>query len=84
MIHAVAIRYKGTTYTLPQPARHYNLIEMIAEDTGENFVFGQGEQGFLRDDGAFLNRVEAGKHALECGQVSKLHVGDALYSEEVW
>lgn len=83
MIHAVAIKYKGTTYTLPKPARHYMLVDLIIADHVE-YNFDIGIKGFLRDDGQFLNRAEAGKHALECGQVQNLHVGGDLYSEEVW
>lgn len=85
MIHAVAIKYKGTLYTLPQPARHYELMPIICEDTGANVIFGQGEQGFITDTGEFLGRVEAGKHALACGQCKMIaSASGELYSEEVW
>lgn len=85
MIHAVAIKYKGVLYTLPQPARHYELMHLINEDTGNNFIFGQGENGFITDTGEFLGRVGAGKHALACGQCKSIaSASGELYSEEVW
>lgn len=83
MIHAVAINYKGTTYTLPRPARHYMLVDLIIREHRE-YSFDIGVKGFLTDEGVFLNRAQAGQHALACGQVSKLGMGGDLYSEEVW
>ena len=48
-------------------------------------------QGFINHKGEFLDRVEAWKHALECGQLSisnrwyKVdHNEDELYSEDLY
>lgn len=41
------------------------------------------EQGFLTETGLFLNRVQAMKHARECGQVNTTEFSE-LYSEDLW
>jgi hypothetical protein len=35
-------------------------------------------------DGNFYNRVEAGRHAIECGQIEKLNNPPELFSEDLW
>ena len=40
------------------------------------------QQGFLDHNGQFLNRLEARKHALMCGQTTELN--GPLYSEDLW
>ena len=40
------------------------------------------QQGFLDHNGKFLNRLEARKHALMCGQTTELN--GPLYSEDLW
>lgn len=83
MIHAVAIKYEGTIYTLPQPARHYELVDIIIADK-KVYSFDKGIKGFLTDDGTFLARDKAAVHAVSSGQLTKLPVGGDLYSEMVW
>ena len=83
MIHAVAIKYGDAHYTLPRPARHYELVDVIIADHRE-YGFDKGVKGFLRDDGVFLDRTQAAHHALQCGQIDRLPVGVDLYSEMVW
>jgi len=83
MIHAAAIRHNGMIYTKPQPARHVDVYVMMQME-GLNVKFDGVEKGFITDKGEFLDRRRAGAHALMCGQVEKLHVGDELYSEELW
>lgn len=48
-------------------------------------------QGFINHKGEFLDRKEALKHAIECGQLSKTHMYyqkdnhiDELYSEDLY
>lgn len=41
-------------------------------------------QGFVTDDGKFLTRDEAEKHALACGQLTKPLIGSILTSEDLW
>lgn len=44
------------------------------------------EQGFLTDDGTFLDKYDAMQHAIACGQLppdaDKVH--KELYSEDLW
>lgn len=58
-------------------------------DKGKEFV--EVEQGFITHKGEFLNRIDAGNHALACGQLSattreyKLSKGEReLYSEDLY
>ena len=41
-------------------------------------------QGFITDTGKFLDRIEARKHAIECGQIDHTNWGERLYSEDLW
>lgn len=45
------------------------------------------EEGFLKDDGSFLNRRAAAEHAYKCGQLierSEEPYIDVLFSEDLW
>lgn len=66
LIH-VAIIHEGTVYSLPEPNRHHHVIRHIVEKTGARYV--DGEQGFLDEDGKFLDRVQAKIRARETGQL---------------
>jgi len=79
----VAIKYNGTTYSLPSPNRHHNVIRMIGG------VYGNDTQGFLDDSGEFLTRKEAYVLAVQNGQINRLkgdqyYQGEELYSEDLW
>jgi hypothetical protein len=39
-------------------------------------------QGFIDEDGNFLTRHEAARHAFECGQIEKEQT--TLFSEDLW
>lgn len=42
-------------------------------------------QGFINDKGEFLDRYEAAKEAIACGQIEKLKwPGEKLYSEDLY
>lgn len=60
--------------------RHHNILNSAVP-------FGflkDGEQGFITDTGEFVNRIEAGKIAIACGQIGKLKWGNQLYSEDLY
>ena len=86
MIHAAAIRHMvdGTIYTLPRPKRHPDIIWHIDQTRPGGFKHCDMTQGFLTHEGVFLNRIDAGIHALACGQIPKLHVLPQLYTEDLW
>ena len=84
MITHVAIQYKSKLYSLPAPNRHHHIILQIHEETGDMNIFGL--QGFLDDQGNFLNRKAALAHAVSCKQLlpDRPIWGDDLYSENLW
>ena len=81
-IVAVAIRFEGVLYSMPRPRRHHHIIRFIHEKTGANSI--RGEQGFLLEDGRFVDRYEAAGIALKNGQVTQLQAPPQLYSEDLW
>ena len=42
------------------------------------------EQGFVTDDGVFLNRIDACKYAIECKQIIKQNYNYGLDSSDLW
>jgi hypothetical protein len=70
--------------------RHSNCFEIIKKfDPLLNRV--NNIQGFINHKGEFLDRKEALKHALECGQLNETtrwyqqdHNSDELYSEDLY
>lgn len=81
MITHVAIVIQGVTHSLPKPNRHHHIIHQIASESGGSV---SGKQGFLDDQGNFLDRIEALRHAIACGQITQGKWGGQLYSEDVW
>lgn len=80
MIKASAVLQSGCLFT---GKRHCDAYAQM-------FHFGvkpDGDiQGFVTDDGKFLDRKEALKHAIACGQLKdkKYKPDDALTSEDLW
>jgi len=67
MIVAAAIKDKnGKIWTLPNPARHGNIIKLIQEQGLRSIS--PCVQGFIDNDGKFYNRFEAAEHAVSCDQ----------------
>ncbi len=80
MIVSAAILQDGKYYT---GRRHPFIIRHLVEDLKYQKPI-MGEQGFMTDKGIFLNRYDAAKHAIECGQIIKPKWGNMLFSEDVW
>lgn len=80
----VAIKYGSKVYSLPKPNRHHHIIRMIGRMRGPN------TQGFLDDQGKFLDRRAAYKIAAANGQLDRsnhgpgAYQGDELFSEDLW
>lgn len=82
-ISRVAVRFRNVLYSLPRPARHHNVLNLIADQLDESDI--TGEQGFLHPiTGRFMNREEAAKYALTIDQVQTLSAPPLLYSEDLW
>lgn len=90
MIKAAAIKDEsGKIWSLPVPARHNHILEHmrlcgVVYKVPSGLLVAKGEQGFIDDQGIFLNRIEAGKHAIACSQISYLRWPPNLYSEDLW
>lgn len=85
MITHVAIIFQGKTYSLPTPPnRHPHVIWMINAATG--LPVDHDIQGFLDDQGIFLDRKAAMVHARACNQLrDPAHcTSDILFSEDLW
>ncbi len=82
-IVAAALRYKDQVYSLPPPARHHTVIQMMAElGMGPETM---GDQGFVTDSGRFVSRSEAAIIATQADQlILKSFPTDLLFSEDVW
>lgn len=80
----VAIKHNGVTHFLARPNRHHHVIWFIVQTTDARYV--DGHQGFLDADGKFLNRQQALRRAIECGQLKpNAHTCNGmLFSEDVW
>ncbi len=77
-IKHAAIRKDGKVWTGPN---HASIIHDIAASGGRTPV--TGEQGFVTHNGSFVDRAEAGKIAIDSGQVKELrNGGNRLYSED--
>lgn len=86
-IVAVASLFQGQLYTLPPPARHHDLVRLIAEKTGVAYVGGETYvQGFIDQDGFFLRRKPAKLVAERANQIldNRAPKLDDLYSENLW
>ncbi len=78
---AAAIRKDGKVWSLPPPARHDTVMVMMFDDHGVKAK--DADQGFLLDDGTFADRDEAGRVAIEAGQIERLS-RLTLFSEDLW
>ena len=80
MIVRVALKLKGMILIGKKNARHDSLF---THDVLEIILAGwdKGTQGFITDDGEFLNRIQAGIHAYHCGQTKDKRI---LTSEDLW
>jgi hypothetical protein len=91
MIISAAVKQNGHVYWgSPGKERHHDVIHRIATMMKIRPV--NGEQGFIDQMGRFYNRIEAGQHALKCGQVIAGHANIrhafnprlGLFSEDLW
>lgn len=84
IIVAAAIQYEGVTISLPQPARHGQVLH-CAEQFLPEYVIPAVCQGFLTSAGRFVNRVQARQIACVGGQEPKTTGNERdLFSEDLW
>lgn len=82
-IVAAAILQDGVVYSVSRPGRHHNVIRMMYESGNpqeEGHV-----QGFVTNEGIFVDRKDAYIIARDAGQIlDKTFPSDTLFSEDVW
>lgn len=71
----------GKVWTLPRPNRHNNILSTLYDQGIESHPDGQG---FVLDDGTWVDRTTAAQIALQNGQVKELIAPPDLYSEDLW
>lgn len=99
MIVAAAVRYTipefpggfpyrdPIVFTMPRPARHGNIVATLSLLHPAAAL--EAEQGFITDDGVFLNRRDAFIHAVANAQPWRSDRGHRpgathLFSEDIW
>lgn len=92
MIVSAAIRLSpmGPIISVPKPKRHSDIFALL-QAMDIRLVRGSYIQGFLTDEGKFLDRYEAMNHVLEVHQPIRYANGDTickksdvLFSEDLW
>jgi hypothetical protein len=83
-IVAAAIQYLGVTFSLPQPARHAQVMHSL-DLVLSTEQLAAACQGFLTSEGRFVNRVQARQIAHMAGQEPGETGGShTLFSEDLW
>lgn len=81
MIKEAAIRQDRVIYT---GRRHHDIIHRMVLKLGMPRPI-RGEQGFITDTGLFVDRKQAARIAIECGQIDRLKYSDTeLFSEDLY
>lgn len=76
IIKCAAIKVGKIIYSLPQPARHHNIIHELYFATGYR-VRSSSKQGFLTEDGDFVDRETAFR-------ITGRSRDGKTYSEDLW
>lgn len=84
-IIAAACVLDGQIWTLPAPARHHHILQAIESVLpGRAIEVKPKAQGFIDSTMNYVDREEAGKRAVSCGQTEALKWPPYLYSEDLW
>lgn len=83
-ITGVAIIRDEVMYTLPAPNRHGDVIVKMAMAGVPKPVTNGAIQGFVLENGEFIDRVEGLELAKENGQYKPKYERNQLYSEDLW
>ncbi len=81
MIREAAVMIFGRIYT---GKRHHDALRAARLCGIDRQHLQRARQGFITDDGRFLDRKAAAEHALACGQVKTLKDSECLYSEDLY
>jgi hypothetical protein len=81
-IVSVAIRRGKLIFSIEAPARHHHVLHTM--DLQEKIDAIDVDQGFLTNEGKFVDREEAFKIALAANQLLAIHPLKELFSEDIW
>lgn len=84
---AAAIKIGDLILSVPRPGRHHDVIRLAVEAGLPTPI--TGEQGFVDNDGRFLDRKQAMVVAMRAEQPiiredAHTFVGGSLFSEDLW
>ena len=82
MIVQAALKIDGKIWKGCNKCRHSDLIKQYIITTENVELITNEMQGFLTDDGTFLNRKQAAEHAYINGQIPEQQ--ETLISEDLW
>ena len=84
-IIAAACQVEGLTFSLPQPARHGQVLHSMEDLVPDHYLI-SATQGFLTSTGRFVNRVQAKQIAHMAKQpiVRENPHGRDAFSEDFW
>jgi hypothetical protein len=83
----VAIIWGSKMYSLPKPFRHHHIIRARALLENPEKTLPLGNQGFLDEEGEFLNRTDALIRVRSINQPTTKYFdprSTRLFSEDVW
>lgn len=85
-IESAAIRdIDGNVWSLPQPARHHDVIRFMRESGYTGPVSGIDQQGFILSDGRFCRRKAAYSIAKKADQLKHgTMIGSQVTTEDLW
>jgi len=81
VITRVALK-RGDTVLVGEPGWRHDSVIHANHRTGNYSKEVRDIQGFVTDNGEFLDRKQAADHALKCGQIKE--PVSVLFSEDVW
>ena len=96
MILFAAIKYGEMICYVPRPGRHHNIkhtISTMLKDSRKglsDWAYENEIEGFVTNEGQFLDRRQAFIHATACHQITCRRTGpgdyngDDLFSEDLW
>lgn len=84
---AIRVEEDQRIYAAPAPARHHNVIRMVAA-AGNRTPINEGSPaytfGFLLADASFVDRIEGERIARQTGQLAIPNIGGPMTSEDLW
>ena len=84
IVGVAIISHKGEVISLPKPNRHHNVIHYMVKELNHPIPI-KGQQGFITENGTYVDRVSAKYIATWHNQLLPRESGlDELFSECVW